>query len=127
MPPKKTTQPEVVADMSAGDKKKQQSSMVTSLKAATDPDKVAVYTLYTSLSRTNPEKGVLLAQWLKDKQCKWANNYIQTRSVTNEKVTDSLDGYGTVFSPLFISACGLFVLLCSSSLWFIMFLQNKTC
>lgn len=104
----KTAQQVEAPEMSAAEKKRNQSNMVMSLKgAAKDPDKQAVLNLYSSLGRSSPEKGVLLQNWLKDKQCKWANSYIQTRSVNNVTVTDSLDGYGTVCQPWWSYTCRL--------------------
>lgn len=77
------------------EKKKQQSNMVTQLKQSADPNKVALYNLYTQLSKNSPEKSQILQRWLADKSCSWTNEYSKSRTVASAEVSNAADGWGS--------------------------------
>lgn len=98
MAPNKTSKAIVIDE--AAEKAKLQSNFITQMRnnkgtEAEKKDKAEVYNLYTSLSRKDPEKALLLQKWSSDTSCKWTNQYSKERSFKVSTTDTSLQGHGT--------------------------------
>jgi len=86
----------------SGEKRRLQSSMITGLKAKAKSgnqqwarDASATLSLYQSLGSRDSEKDVLLAKWLKNKNCDWISSYSSERSESSKQEHKELDAFGT--------------------------------
>ena len=77
--------------------KKDQSNLVTQLKKAETPDKVALYNIYSQLAKNSSEKAIILQKWLQDKSCKWVKTYMKGRNVSQIATFDEVCGWGSKF------------------------------
>ena len=121
-PPQVDVVPTDVLPIDPGEKKKQQSNMITQLKHTLPSDpyydmKMKMLEKYKSLPLRCEEKDDLLRQWFNDKTCSWVNTFQENTSYRESQSSCGVNGFGSKRLDVFISfvqVCfGFFTLTCS--------------
>ena len=77
--------------------KRDQANMANQLRNSSDPNKQQILALYQSLPRFDKQKKELLAEWKKDKSCKWAAAWSKRVTASEMEEVKTRTGFGTKF------------------------------
>ena len=78
--------------------RKDQANMSNQLRNSNGPNKQQILALYQSLPRFSSQKKELLAEWKKDKSCKWAAAWTKKAQASEMEEVKSRTGFGTKFA-----------------------------